>query len=204
MRLTNYIRETLALEIMRHRFADEIEAFVAARKSFASDVYDDLYRKAEREKIDALPSGWLPEANSISVQFGDTSSSYATLSFSGSVHGTFSRLRKKSTEKTETIDRRFLSKHVRHCAKVYAPDHRLSVRYQTLQAASKDLGERISAAEKQAEAAVNSVTTLPALLKAWPEIEPFTQSFFANPTKLPAIPVGRLNEIFKLPVKKAA
>jgi hypothetical protein len=204
MRLTNYIRETLALEIMRHRFSDEIEAFVTSRKSFASDVYDDLYRKVEREKIDALPAGWLPETNLISVQFGDTGAAYASLYFNGGVYGSFNKLRKKSTDKIENINRRVLSKHNNHCAKVYAPDHRLSVRHQALISASKDLGERISAAEKQANAAINSVTTLPALLKSWPEIEPFTQRFFSNPTKLPAIPVGKLNEIFKLPVKKAA
>lgn len=203
-KLTMMIREGLAKEALRHRFSDEVEAYVAERVAFAAEVYNDLYRKSEREKIDALPAGWLPEVNCISAQFGEAGSAYETVLFSGGVYGTFSKFRKKSNERQVEITKRVLSKHTRNAVKVYPNDHRLSVRYRAIKASGKDLGERIDAAQRQIEAALHSVTTLPALLKAWPEIEPFTARYFSLPTKLPAIPVSKLNEIFKLPVKTAA
>lgn len=203
-KLTNMIRESLALEVLRHRFSDEIEKFVADRVSFAGDVYEDVYRKADREKMAALPDGWLPIAMAISAQFGDLSSSYENVSFGGGVHGTLHKLRKQSGKRNEIINLRVLEKHRSGCAKRYANDHRLSVRYQALKGAGKDLLARIEAAERQIDAALGSVTTLPGLLKAWPEIEPFTKRYFTQPAKLPAIPVSALNEMFKLPVKQAA
>jgi Nucleotide modification associated domain 5 len=204
MRLTTLIRENLADQVLRHRFADEAEKLVADRVKFATEVYEDIYRKPDRDKMMVLPDGWLPAGLLIAVQFGDLGSSYENVTFDGRLHGTINRIRKIPTKPAETIYRRILEKHRSGCAKKYADDHRLSLRYQALKVAARDLQTRIEAAEKQIEAALNSVTTLPALLKAWPEIEPFTKRYFVEPSKLPALPVRTLNEMFKLPVGKAA
>jgi hypothetical protein len=179
MRLTNDIRDSLAREILRHRFSDEVDAHIGAKVAFAGEVYCDIYRKSDRDKMDAMPNGWLPENSALSAQFG-ASSAYDTVYFSGHVDTTLRRCRKKTDKPTSPIQKRVLEKHRIGCAKVYAADHKICIRREALIAAEKDLASRISAAEAQANAALASVTTLP------------------------AIPVSKLNEMFKLPVAEAA
>ena len=56
----------------------------------------------------------------------------------------------------------------------------------------------------QIETALNSVTTAAALVKAWPEVAPFVTAITPVERALPVLPVSSLNEMLKLPVKKAA
>lgn len=202
-KLTISIRESLASAVLRHRFSVEVEKFIGDKAAFAREVYEDVYKKSDREKMAALPEGWLPTSNSMGIQFGEHGSTYEALSFSGSVHGMLSKLRAADGKSAKSVDFRVFEKHRHACVKQYTNDHKLSTKYHAIKAAGTDLLTRVNTAEKQIEAALNSVTTLPALVKAWPEIEPFTKRYFAAPSKLPTIPVSALNAMFKLPVKQA-
>lgn len=202
-RLTSHIRDQIAKSVLTHRFSDEINALIAERSAFAEDVYNDVYRKADREKMAALPAGWLPEVDSLTAQFGEGVYSYATIPLNGEIYGSL-RAYRNGPKPVESVRRRSFNKHSRGCCKVYPADHRLSSRYDKIESAEKDLAKRIRETEQQVVAALASTSSVSVLLKAWPEIEPFAKHFIATPAKLPAIPVESLNETLGLPVAEAA
>lgn len=198
-RLTNTIRERIANAVLRHRFSEPVEVLIADRAAFAEEVYNDVYRKADREKMAALPKGWLPETNSINVQFGDDGRSYESLNFSGLVYGGVGGMRKPD-DKREVIGRRAYSNRAHGCVKVYDADHRLAKKNADLHQRYIDLKTSFEAAKQQVEAALSSASTINKLVEIWPEVEPFARSFDDVPVKVPAIPTAKLNEILDLPV----
>lgn len=200
-RLTSYMREQIVRAVLTHRFSDEIVDLTAQRAAFANDVYDDVYRKADREKMASLPKGWLPESDAISVSFGETGRFYAVLAFNGETPYSVSQF---AGERRKEVRRRMMEKHLHGCCKVYAPDHRLTTRYHEICRTSETLTQRIREALRQVEAALGATSSISALIKAWPEIEPFVKPYYTAPVKLPAIPAATLNEALKLPVSEAA
>jgi hypothetical protein len=204
LRLTTSLREQISLAVLRHRFSPEVGAAMRQRAALADDIYTDFYRKPDREKMEALPAGWLPQTVCASAKFGEYGSGYAQINFSGSFTGMLHRLRPSPEKPGEETSRRVLTKHQHACWKVYAADHKLAVRYEEHRNLVSDLEARIRVSEKQIETALNAVSSAAALVKAWPEIEPFVTPLVPVVRALPALPVSALNETFKLPVKKAA
>lgn len=202
-RLTHDIRENIATAALRHRFIKEIEALAADRAALASDVYNDVYRKADREKIEALPAGWLPTVRYAAAKFGEAGCAYTQLQFDGSFYGKIQSLRIRNGT-ADRQDRRCLYKHQNGCWKVYEANHKLAVRHGTLSDREASLLASIRTAERQIEASLNSVSTVGALVKAWPEIEPFVKSLCPVTSRLPTLPTASLNEMLKLPVSEAA
>ncbi len=198
-RLTTSIREHIAKLALSHRFADELMALVADRAAFAEAVYRDIYKQTEREKMAALPEGWLPTVNHIDVQFGE-GCRYLTLWFNGSFYGDLWWI----STPVEVIFKAIPFKHQHGCVKVYEPTHKLSVRFEELDARLTVLRDKHGAAKRQIEAALGSVTTVGKLLELWPEIAPFTKDFNGIPSPLPAIPTSDLNALLDLPVAEAA
>src|SRR6185369_9662723 len=92
-------------------------------------VYEDIYRSGDREKMAALPEGWLPSNNGISVQFGD-GRGYETLAFNGAFYSDMWSMGKPR----EVVQRLVAYKHDRGCAKVYEPEHRFTKRHAELSA----------------------------------------------------------------------
>lgn len=87
------------------------------------------------------------------------------------------------------------------CQKVYETHSPLALEYEELRAEVVELNSAVSKAERSANSALSQVTTINALVKNWPEVEPFIPLYALNPEKntLPAIQTSKLNEIFKLP-----
>jgi hypothetical protein len=205
LRLTNDIREQISLAVLRHRFSAEVGTLMQQRAVLADDIYNDVYRKADRDRMESLPDGWLPTVLHASVQFGESGRSYQQIDFAGSFSGTLYKLRpNQSTKKSETPSRRVPKKHEYGCWKVYEASHKLAIRFDKVAATVSDLEERIRVCEKQIEQALNSVTTAAALVKAWPEVAPFVMAIIPEERKAVALPVAALNDMLKLPVKKAA
>jgi hypothetical protein len=196
-RLTQDAREQIATAVLLHRFQEPVDALVVDRAAFAEEVYNDIYRKSDREKMAALPKGWLPETNAINVQFGDQRG-YESLQFSGKLYSRLGSLRSKDDGKS--IERRAFSKNVHSCVKVYEPDHRLSLKHDALDQRYTELKAEFEAAERQVKAALNSATTINKLVEMWPEVEPFVRKFDASPLKVPSIPTDQLNKLLDLPV----
>jgi hypothetical protein len=205
-RLTIDIRQSVASSVLRHRFAEEVAALVRDRKALADDVYEDVYRKADRERMNALPEGWLPQSPNITAKFGEHSAGYAQLPFDGSLpSGKLHQFQVRAKSHHNGIWRRITEKNKGGCSKAYEPTHKLAKRHEELRTRQITLEQVISESQKQIGAALNGVTTAAALVKAWPEMEPFVKAYLVPAvTNLPSIPTSKLNEIFKLPVKKAA
>jgi len=199
-RLTKDIRDSILTEVLRHRFQDRIEVLIADRAYFAEKVYNDIYRKADREKMEALPNGWLPNNTSIGVQFGDGGHRYTTVLFDGAVYGEVGRVRAKTDKPRERVKRRVPYKHSHGCVKVYEPAHKLSVEHQKLEGRFDELKQDYETAKRQASAALASVSTINRLVEVWPEIEPFARKYDETPPKLPAVPTSELNKLLDLPV----
>jgi hypothetical protein len=202
-RLTHDIREKIATAALRHRFHEEIEVLAADRAALANDIYNDVYRKADREKIEALPAGWLPTVEYIDAKFGDVAGDYARIYFDGGFYGKFQSLRARASLSNRPA-RRALHKHYHGCWKVYDVGHKLAIRHADLAGREAALVADIRAAERQIEASLNSVSTVSALVKAWPEIEPFVKPLSPIASQVPALPTASLNEMLKLPVSEAA
>lgn len=199
-KLTTYIRENLAKDLLKHRFGDAAASLVADRAAFALKVYNDLYSEAERKKMAALPDGWLGKDSDITVQFGD-GSGYGKLEFSGSVYGDVHAVLKTPVD---TVYRLVIHQHLRGCAKAYERNHEFAAEYDALRERQKDLSTQISQARRQTEAALTKATTLKRLVDIWPEIEPFVEKYVDKPKPLPALPTNELNALLDLPVSEAA
>lgn len=197
-RLTNDIRDSIATAVLRHRFNEQVDALIADRAAFADAVYCDIYRKADREKMDDLPNGWLPESARIGVQFGSSGSRFEYLHFDGCVYGPLDAMRSKNDGKR--VERRITAKHSYGCAKVYEDGHKLSQRHAELSNRFEALKAEHQTAERQTKAALSSVGTIKRLIEAWPEVEPFASKFEDAPKNLPSVPTSKLNEMLGLPV----
>lgn len=196
-RLTKQIREAITKAALTHRFRDEVNALIDAKADFGRSVYEDLYKKADRQKMADLPVGWLPENDSLGIQFGAT---FSRIHFSGYTYGPIMR----ATDYKRPDRFRLLSKHASGCAKVYDAAHKLSAAHEGLRSREADLRTAYDAAERQMTAALNAVTTIKRLIETWPEIAPFAAKYETEAPYLPAIPTSQLNKILDLPVSEAA
>jgi len=203
VRLTNEIREEVAVAVLRHRFGAELKALVADRAEFALAVYNDLYKAADRKRIAELPEGWLRTSNQISFR---ASGSYTSMDFGGSFHGDMRRSLPLSKNKDEPsrFFRPFASKHYGNCVATYDGDHKLAVRYSELEQRLKEIGERHKEASAQVKSALARASTTARLKELWPEVAPFVASYEAAAPSLPSIPTERLNALLDLPVSEAA
>lgn len=192
-KLTVAMRESIAREMIKHRFCKEAAKLVKERAALARAVYDDLYKAKDRKLIESLPKGWLPESSSIRVRFAE---SYEEIEFSGHNYNF-----KAYLLKPEPVLLPLAWKHRNSCVASYDAGHRLSIRHAELTAKTNELFKRIYEAEAQIDGALDSVTTTGKLREVWPEAAPFVAKYEkpASP-KLPAIPVASLNAMLNLPV----
>lgn len=196
-RLTNSMREQIVTALLKHRFATEITALIKERATFAEAVYNDIFKKSDREKMQSLPEGWLCSENHISVRFGEGHWGYQNLSFNGSYS---SKLNRIAEVEPASIYRLLPQKHSRGCAAVYAEDSKICIKYNEISNKIDALIDEVNEAEIQVKAGLSKATTIAGLIKSWPEIEPFTKSFSKTKSNLPAIPTSTLNSILDLPV----
>ena len=196
-RLTNDIREAITKAALAHRFADDVKALIDAKAEFATSVWEDLYKKADRQKMAELPEGWLPEPEHIAVQFGQ---GFARVYFNGYTYGQIAQ----ATDYRREDTKRVMSKHKGGCAKVYEASHPLSTKHAEIEAKERDLREAYELAKRQTGAALSSVTTIKRLIETWPEIAPFAERYETEKPSLPALPTQQLNKILDLPVAEAA
>lgn len=197
--LTNMMRDRFIRDLLGHRYADEIAALESEAAAFALAIYNDIYKSAQRAAMADLPAGWMPEVTSLAIQFGD-SSGYTRLSFDGThtYHGEWSGLRKKSDAKPATM--RMAHKHTTGCAKVYAPEHRFTATFRSIEERKKDLAERVRDSRTQIKAVVYAVSSTKMLRERWPEASAFVARLErAVPPALPAVPLSSLNASLGLP-----
>ena len=187
-------RNAIIKDALTHRFNDEIKELVDMRAAFASAVYDDICKKADRQKMAELPEGWVPETDNIAVQFG---SDFTRIYFDGHLYGDLAR----ATTYKRTDKRRVLAKHSSGCAKAYDATHKLASENSRLKAKEQDLKNAYKEASRSMMTALNAVTTVKRLIETWPEIAPFASKHETGKPALPALPTGQLNKLLDLPVE---
>lgn len=197
-RLTKEIREAIAKDLIKHRFEDAVKSLYAKRAALADAVYRDLYTKAQRDQIDALPEGMLPTTDDISVNFG---TAYTRVYFSGHTYGDLNKI--VHADRASSY-RRVHYKHKDGSVKVYEATHKLAIEHERLSGVMSDLVKQIDEARRAAMVAMASVGSVKRLIEAWPEIEPFAKRFDTERPQLPMTQTDQLNKILDLPVSEAA
>lgn len=172
IRLTEVSRRAICTKALAHALDEKQKKLDADLLALANDVYRDIYDEADRRKMARLPVGWLPERESLEVEFGST---YTNVSF-----GTARRI--KYVDKGR-------------CAKQYDAKHSLSHRHHELEARRKELKAQRKDLELKVMATLKSVTTVKRLYEVWPESRQFTDGISFEIANLPALPVKELNRL---------
>lgn len=197
-KLTTTVRDQIVARLLRHRFSGEAAQLIADRAAFAERVYDAVFAKAQRDRMNALPKGWLPTTSQVTISFGGTGrDSYASLYLSGRDYGVLDSM---LDTKPDTIERPVPSIQQQGCLKAFEPTDALSVEHESLCDRAASLKSAIAEARSSIGAVVNSVTTTGKLREAWPEIGTFLDDFEEVKLSLPAVPTRELNALLDLPV----
>ncbi len=201
VKLTKDIRRAICSRILRHRFSPIAEELIEDQRSHAARIYKDVYPKGTLAKMEALPKGWLSMNTSLSVRFGEDNSSFVRVEFNGMTGLLGYRLNGLLATR-DAIKKPRLAKHKGVCAKVYPIEHTFSIEWEKLDQRRETLEDEYQDAIGTINVALSKVTTVGALVTAWPEVASFAQSF--EPTLVPALPRETLNELLNLPVVEAA
>lgn len=158
VRLTNDIKEGVIKNILAHSLGKEAEKLEQRRKELSDEVYNDYYDKTTRDKINALPDGWLPKRDRMHVVFGNSSTGYCERNFKE--------------------PKRFLARDMEHRAlKVYPYEHRLTAKHDKLTDDIKEHNEKMKKAEISARGVINNCNTTKQLKEVWPSIAKFVESY---------------------------
>lgn len=203
-RLTTTVRETLQERLIDHRFKERGRKLHERVARLAQACYARQYRSkvepgtTKLDLIASLPSGWLPEEDSLRVQFAGTR--FVELHFDGRFPGDYG-----GGLKTEEPKRRFPQEDANQCRLAVDAAHKLSETWDELSADIKLYREEKKLLEKEVEGVLGSVTTTGALVKAWPEVATFIKDL--APVARPALPaplIRSLNERLGIKPRKAA
>lgn len=186
IRLTNQVRDEILLKLLQHGFDAESKKIEKRRHELSVKVYNDVFSKKDRDLMDAIPAGWLPEVSEMKVQFGGASSGVCEREFEKPVKMPHKHVRYRST----------------NILKVYDDNHKFTQEHDSVTDDQKALKEKRNKAEAQAKAVLFSCNTTKALKDAWPAIveivehyEPSADS--ENQTALVPVENG-LNELLRL------
>jgi hypothetical protein len=178
-RLAVYMKDRIVVELMAHAFKARRDALEKEKHDLGRAVYADVFPAAILKAVKKLPPNWISTDDVMYVKFG----------------GDFTRVSFGEQRPVPSISRG-------NAHTIYSATDPMCDRYRAYLLAKKTLDEDESKARKQASATLNSFTTVGALLKGWPEVEPFLQGIIKVPDRLPAVQVDVLNNTFGLPVAK--
>jgi hypothetical protein len=175
MKLTNETRKIILNRLIAHRFNKARDKLLEREYALAEECYEAAFDAKIRATLEALPEGWTPRR---------------TL-YQGKVAGCWTELCFK-TSKPWPYD-----------MDVPALSHPAPV----VQAVLDFLHDRKEhaiareAAANHIKGALSIYTTMPKLVAAWPEVEPFVYGLGQAHPNLPAIQAEKLNAMLDLPVE---
>lgn len=189
IRLTNQVRDEILLGLLKHGFDTEAKEIEERRYALSVKVYNDVFSKKDRDLMDSLPAGWLPQVTAIKVQFGGASSGVCERGFKEKVSVPHKH---KNYDSTNVL-------------KVYEDSHKFTVEHDKITDDIKEFNARKIKAKAQANAVIYSCNTTKALKDAWPEIAEIVENYepsadSENQTALVPVENG-LNELLKLGAK---
>lgn len=199
-RLVTRDRNRLVFDLLHNRFKADMTALCAERKRLATLAYESLYDAATRKKMDALPSGWLPERTEIKCYWRQ--SRMLDLHFSGWVEPPEGL--RSAFDAVRFEQRRFMEKHDNYNFRHTLPDE-IGEQVQVHNVTMQDFRVKVLRAKEQLDAALRRFTTVEKLIREWPEVAPFAQPYVSPPSpkgepmRLPALRTDVLNDLFHLP-----
>lgn len=195
-------REHIVKRLLCHAFEARVIAHARARHDHAMKVYRDIFTEDEIDRMYALPPGWLNTTDDVRARIAGSDN---TMHFGGTwdLGPELRKCLSNSDVLKNNVSMRYPHNMINRIGKVYDANHPLAEQYEDLQREHSQLHELILTARKKAEATVNSYTTVKALIKAWPDVEPFIKpSKPITSFPVPVIPIAELNNLLSLPVEE--
>lgn len=178
-RLTNMKVNGILSRLLEHKYNDLLEKLREDKMQLAQDIYNFVFDEKARNLMATLPADWLPLTSGVSFCVGDEQD-YRHL------------------ELREDLPVPY-GKHA-GCMVVLDRNSELGTRALELKERAVEISRQRQEDKKNALAILSSVTTIPALLRLWPEVAPFIETNEKPRPKLPAVPITDLNKSFGLPV----
>lgn len=172
--LTQLDRSSIEKAMLEQRFCQDHERLVARCHAHGVKAYERVFTQNERAKMEGLPAGWLPETRHLEIQFGAEVDQVE-----------MATPMRVPYEKKGAI------------VLVLDANDPLAMEHEEILRDIDSLDELESRTRTQIKAVLYSVTSLAALLKAWPEAEPFC-TFLREDFHLPAPPIADLNRLLRL------
>lgn len=197
IRLDKMRRKNIRNDLLRHRFGKSVDQLMADMVKFAERAHNHVYKKSARDRMEALPKGWLKSSESIGITFEPNG--YTRLHFNG-VTGIYGVVKAMVTISPDVITKLVPYKDIHNSTTVLAEDHTLSRQYAALKERLDRLRADLDDAAIVAESAIKVHSTLASLIKAWPEVEPFTRKYNVPKVQLPAPLYNAVNRQLGLPI----
>jgi hypothetical protein len=179
-RLNAYLRTQIVNALIAHKLGERKAKNGADACQFNLDVFHSLYTKKEHALLATSPDGFFKKANSCNGQINGT---WKNLLFGLDAEGNYITLRSPYLGRTFNI----------------VGSDALGIRYEEIKAETDKLNEETNLASRTAHATVNGVTTVEALLKAWPEVAPFIPAKAQPVSTALVVQTDKLNALFGLP-----
>ncbi len=178
-RITLELRNAIVTQLLNHRFAKERKAIKDRNNAFALSVYQAGYSAKIRKQMDDLPDGWLPVAGQIRFDLGNTRYSV----------GLSNVVRIQANDQHASIAK-------------FKADSPVAAKWKQLTEDASALNSAERDCRDKARAAIGQFSTVAALVKGWPEVEPFLAKVGASikTAKVPAVVPAELNKRLALPI----
>lgn len=204
IKLNKTICSTIVRRALQHRFSFGVYELINAQREFSHAFYNDVYNVETRNKMLALPEGWLPSATGIYGRFG---TDWDQITFDGRWgldRDATQCISEKHEKMLKGIPSSFpvLSKHNGYglVIKAYPGNHKMTDKHRDLVNRRSDQLEQIRSAKKVLEVALGSVSTINRVLENWPDLEPFCKDLVPVTPNLPAVTRTQINAMLDLPV----
>lgn len=179
-RLTKGLRDSILYALNKRAFKKEFDELEKIENQLADDVYNKLYTKKQLKLMSELGNDFFSRYRNICAKF----------------HFDLGKLRLDDYRPFGEAYKPYFA------AVVFDCDDPITLRYQKFKADKEALETKRQQKYREAEALVNSCTTVKKLVELWPEIEPMLASMNIHAQEeRPMLPVKieNLNEIFELP-----
>ncbi|WP_298165348.1 Nmad5 family putative nucleotide modification protein [Novosphingobium sp.] len=199
-RITNQIRQAIALDLLDLRFTKTGEELLAENAQLFELAYCTRYASEVRGLMEKLQSASGKKALRTSTKIECRTSSGYRITVGSIRLGT-----EKWAVRGEGVWRPIFEQHCNTPLLVDA-ETELDARLQKFATDQQAFVDAISKAHAEAMAALNSINTAAQMEKVWPEALPFLSKHLLPPAKpnLPAVQFQHLNAAFGLPVEVAA
>lgn len=192
MRLNRDLKDQIRDKIVGKKYTPLFTVIAKKWDALASEVYNDVYSKKDRDLMASLPDGWLPEASYVRVSMAGMDVQFHFSNLPENQQRGGYRRQPRDPEK-----RRTPNKFDGYRAKNYDAQHKLSVKREKLAAETSKLKEEWGKTHSEVWAFVDQFQTAKRLIESWPEIKSIVEEVVGTenkPSRAVALRTEELNE----------